>query len=121
VVADDSRFSMAVDGPRMAFLFCVDLRDQRNLLRRLFVVEPASAARSCTVASRTREDRPVDQGSLIVSPRNRRSRDAVQRIAEACLSGGDLHLVAARHTDGTRDVAAHRYGVHRMGRLVRWT
>ena len=118
-VDDDPRFPMAVDGARMALLFCVDFRHQWPLLHRVFALEPASVARSSADARPVGRNRPIDQGSPAVSPREGRSGHALQRSAKARLSRRHLRFAAARDPDGTRDVAADRYVFHWLDRSVR--
>ena len=79
----------------------------------------AICARSRADAAGLAHDRPVDRRSPEVQASDRRSGQALQRPAEARLSGRDLRAAAADHPDGPGDVAVARRALAGLGRPVR--
>ena len=83
------------------------------------ICEPPPRARPAADARRPSRHRRVDRRSPALPASDRRGGEALQRAAEVRLPHRHLRAAAADRPDGPRHVAAARYAVRRLGRLVR--
>src|SRR4029434_1808712 len=99
------------DGPALALLFRLAVRHQRSAVSRLCVFEPSRVAGPGPNARRLALDRPIDRRSSAAASPARRSREALQRAAEARLSRADFRIAAIDRTDGLVHVAVAQLNV----------